>query len=197
MPNDAQYPLFESNTEEVRVDLKVTPAGLDEPLYAKIVEGLCSPHYYAERVHGDAFEQLLEEFVSAATALDSIKKVLFYGAAQAQPQPSYASEFKHEIIHPDIVHAIIGIATEAGELVERLIKMAHEADGDHKTNLKEESGDLGWYHQLLRNRLGYTAEEERLINARKLFKRYPEKVFAATRAAERDLLAEQLALKGE
>lgn len=171
-------------------------AELSEPIYREVVRVLCSPHFYSERVHGDDFECLLEQLIEIGTALDATKKILFYGKEPAVKAPSYVSSFIYDRVHPDIVHGILGIITEAVELAERLCKMARDPDNaDHKTNLIEEIGDLDWYATLLRSRLGVTSGTVRLVNARKLFRRYPEKVFAATRAAERDLAAEQEALR--
>lgn len=182
-------------SEALDLGTDTTGLGLEEPVYAEVVNALCSPLFHHERVHGDDFEILLDNVIEAATALDDLKKVLFYGRLPAQPAPTFSASFAYERVHPDIVHAIVGIITEAGELAERLLKMGKEPNEDHRPNLVEESGDLGWYVQLLRNRLAITSSHERLINARKLFKRYPEKVFAATRAAERNLAAEAEVLK--
>jgi NTP pyrophosphatase (non-canonical NTP hydrolase) len=174
------------------------PQELPEDAYAAVVESLCSPQFHSSNIHGDDFEMGLDQIIEAGVYLDSIKKILFYGREPECPVPSYVPSFNYDRVHPNIVHGILGIITEACELAERLLKMGKDpSDPAHALNLLEEMGDLRWYYQLLLNTLYKTDGEVCLTNARKLFRRYPEKVFAATRAAERDLIAEEKALKGE
>lgn len=95
-----------------------------------------------------------------------------------------------------LLHASIGIATEAGELQDALKKhLFYGREFDH-TNAVEEVGDLLWYAALACESLGTTLEDAMERNIAKLKARYPEK-FEAQRAIERDLTAERAALEGK
>lgn len=62
---------------------------------------------------------------------------------------SLRSKLTDHVNDPDILHAVLGICTEAGELLEWYMKyaMTGEANWD---NLVEEMGDHEWYSALLR-----------------------------------------------
>jgi len=75
---------------------------------------------------------------------------------------------------PRIEHAIFGIATESGELV-NIIKHCkiYRKDLD-VTNLVEEMGDLMWYLALLSDDIRVSFEEVWEKNIKKLEARYPQ-----------------------
>lgn len=93
-----------------------------------------------------------------------------------------------EKIH--IIHAMMGLISEAGEILEEVIKSSLENRELNKDNLKEESGDLLWYIALLLRNVGSDFETEAKRNTDKLFARYPEK-FTSEKALNRDLEKEQ------
>lgn len=74
----------------------------------------------------------------------------------------------------DVVeHMIIGISTEAGELLDAFKKHKfYKRELDIK-NIKEEIGDLCWYLYQLCDEIGYSMDEARTDNIEKLLKRYP------------------------
>jgi NTP pyrophosphatase (non-canonical NTP hydrolase) len=137
------------------------------------------------------------EFVAAGKKLDQIKKHLFYGkpllfTGDAEIYPLYIAGRDVRILH-----ALLGIITEAGEFGEALMAdwpVTSNAEPHDETNLKEEAGDLLWYLAVLFDALGTTfpAEMERNIN--KLRARYPEK-FDAALAHTRDLAKERAVLE--
>ena len=78
-------------------------------------------------------------------------------------------------------HAVMGIVTEAGELMDQIKHTkiyGHKLD---KVNMKEEAGDVMWYLALLARELNSSFEEMWERNIRKLEKRYPKK-FTSERA---------------
>lgn len=118
-------------------------------------------------------------------------------------------DFKDEHLDPDqfpsidvrVFHGIVGLSTEAGELVEALLKnlMGEELD---RTNLLEEIGDVNWFQAILVDALGGDLEKILANNIAKLETRYPEKFsddLAANRnlAAEREVLEQVEAVKAE
>lgn len=72
-------------------------------------------------------------------------------------------------------HAVMGIVTEAGELMDQIKKSKIYNKPIDKVNLIEEGGDVMWYLALLARELGIGFEEMWDKNIRKLQKRYPEK----------------------
>lgn len=96
-----------------------------------------------------------------------------------------------------LLHAAIGMCTEAGEFMDGLKKAIYY---DNKTldeiNLMEEIGDLLWYCALALDELGFSFEEVMERNIAKLQARYKGK-FSSTRAIERDLEVERGTLKGK
>lgn len=92
------------------------------------------------------------------------------------------------------LHAAIGAATEAGELLDNLKKFLIYGKRDDEINRLEEWGDLLWYAAIGLDADGFTIEEAMEACIRKLKVRYPEK-FTATRALSRDLGAEREALE--
>lgn len=74
-----------------------------------------------------------------------------------------------------IEHCIIGLMTEAAEMLDNFKKHKfYGRDLDIK-NLKEESGDCMWYLYQLIEAIDYTPVDCRKDNIEKLAKRYPNK----------------------
>jgi len=94
-----------------------------------------------------------------------------------------------------MLHAAVGIATEAGELQDALKKHIFYGREFDWTNAVEEVGDLLWYAALACESLGTTLEDAMERNIAKLKARYPEK-FETRLAIERDLAAERAVLEG-
>lgn len=75
----------------------------------------------------------------------------------------------------DLLHAILGISGESGELVDGFKKSLIYGKAIDVENLKEEAGDILWYMALLLRTLNTTFEEVMAANITKLQRRYPEK----------------------
>lgn len=135
--------------------------------------------------------------------VDAFKKKIFYGKDgnlnQLPLSPQEVAEMANLPWNPgavdiDILHAVMGLFTEAGELVTAVLgAMLGEKPLDH-TNLFEEVGDLQWYEALLLHKLDKTHEDAQATVIAKLKARYPEK-FTSAAAIERDLDAERQVLE--
>jgi NTP pyrophosphatase (non-canonical NTP hydrolase) len=93
-------------------------------------------------------------------------------------------------VTPRIEHAVFGIVTEAGELIDCLKKAKIYNQKLDKVNLVEEAGDLMWYLAILSDELDVSFEEIWDKNIRKLKVRFPEK-YNHNRAKDRDLKYER------
>jgi len=153
-------------------------------------------------------------FISAGTILDQIKKNAFYGKPYSQVE--LAAEFaaivealdmlkegiqqiedesrKQELgVNSRMFHSIIGIATEATELVEALDVNGGEMD---YTNISEELGDIGWYQAIAYDEMNTTLENSYSAVVAKLKKRYGDK-FTSEAAINRDIEEERVVLEQE
>ena len=87
----------------------------------------------------------------------------------------------------DLLHAALGLCTEAGELADPIKKAMFYGKPLDIQNLKEEAGDLLWYIAApLCRALNCTLEELAQANADKLRRRYPEKFTEAAAIARAD-----------
>ncbi len=95
----------------------------------------------------------------------------------------------------DEMHMVLGISTEAGELLDAYKKhFAYGKDLD-KTNVGEEIADIMWYISNLCRMLNIDMEEMLQRNIAKLKARYPEK-FDEIKALNRNLEKERQILEG-
>lgn len=84
-----------------------------------------------------------------------------------------------------LVHMALGVAGEAGELVDAIKKHAIYGKELDIFNVIEELGDIEWYMQGIRSALGITREEVLKYNIAKLEKRYPSEGYSDTEAVAR------------
>jgi NTP pyrophosphatase (non-canonical NTP hydrolase) len=102
--------------------------------------------------------------------------------------------FYLDAVGPRLIHASMGLVTEAAEFQDALKKSLFYGKPLDTTNLKEEVGDLLWYLALAMDALNtdFDAEQDRVI--RKLKARYPSK-FDNELAENRDLATERKILE--
>jgi NTP pyrophosphatase (non-canonical NTP hydrolase) len=93
------------------------------------------------------------------------------------------------------VHAISKLATEAGELLDCLMKTIIYNKPLDTTNIIEELGDIEFYLQQIRNIYQLNREDVLAANVRKLDTRYPQKKFNEFHAQVRDTEAERAAIE--
>ena len=140
---------------------------------------------------------VLVKFVENGEQLDWIKRAIFYGKSVGEADSEFVpltvamNDVKNldRVGRENLFHAVLGVATEAGELVEALLVGLRNGKVDIP-NVLEEFGDILWYMALGLNTLGYPFDHVMRMNIRKLSLRYPEK-FSPQRATERNLDAER------
>lgn len=96
----------------------------------------------------------------------------------------------------DLLHASMGLVTEAGEFQDMLKKHFYYGRELDKVNLKEEIGDVLWYCAIALNALDTDFESVMQTNIDKLKARFPEK-FTEEKANNRDLDVERKILEDE
>lgn len=162
------------------------------------------------------FYSALTAFVAASDLLDFYKKNIYYDKyidphkwhntltaledAVQQIRNDHAAgpgvNERNEVLHVDtrLLHAIIGIATESGELVTALLShLNHIAPLDY-VNVQEELGDLNWYHAIAVDAMRANWGTIQVTNIKKLRKRFPDK-YNNDEAINRDLIAERQILE--
>lgn len=85
----------------------------------------------------------------------------------------------------EILHMLVGIAGEVGELIDPLKKAVIYRLPIDLINAVEELGDLEFYLERLRQLLGVTREQTLEANIVKLQKRFKEKQYSDQAAQER------------
>lgn len=85
----------------------------------------------------------------------------------------------------DCIHAVMGIAGEAGELLDAVKKHTLYDKPLDREHVIEELGDMEFYMEQLRQRLYITREECLEHNIRKLSKRYHKGTFSNEQAQAR------------
>jgi NTP pyrophosphatase (non-canonical NTP hydrolase) len=75
--------------------------------------------------------------------------------------------------HEGMLHCVVGISGEAGELLDAVKKTWVYGKALDHDNLIEELGDIEWYMEALRGLLNVTRDEVIAANVAKLEKRYP------------------------
>jgi NTP pyrophosphatase (non-canonical NTP hydrolase) len=165
---------------------------MTEQDYALLVKRLASPRTHLSFISNMDMETAFEDAARSTRQLDNIKRRIFYGVEPTSEVIDPCTSL--EYVHQDVLHSILGIATEAGELLERLSMMQVAPDVSHRENLIEEIGDTLWYVTLLCTALGVDQSHVRAVNAAKLMKRFPE-LFSQQAALSRNLQGEQLAMR--
>ena len=175
-----------------------SPAGpvLERLIAEDAKDSIFTPNYVDQTV------VQLNEFIVLSKKLDMVKKKIFYnkdiseplwyaieGTHVMKPMPDFA-QGEGDVEFVRLLHAIIGITTEAGELVEALLEQKLD-----KVNVMEELGDVMWYVAIACHTLDIDPTEMLQINIDKLRKRFPNK-FTEYDADNRDLDAERDILEG-
>ena len=123
---------------------------------------------------------------------ENTKSDKFYNPLEFVYSNSDKYNQEHKIV--DILHAIIGIATEGGELLDPIKKAMFYGKPLDLVNLDEEIGDIMWYVSIYCTARGTTIEQICEQNNAKLKTRYPDK-FTESAANNRDLAKERSVLE--
>ena len=165
-----------------------------------------SDGFHHEMVSQELFVDVLDSAIEALNDLDQIKKALFYGRSMNEELTMIDRDLRNNDIqihglHPDpqagvrLLHGIIGIATEAGEMLEAL-RQGVEGGVFDFTNVAEEVGDNQWYAAAILRALKTDFESVQRTNIAKLRARFPNK-FTEFDANNRNLDAERQILEGK
>lgn len=164
-----------------------------------------SNQWYGDKVDVGIFEHALQLSIDGLKYLDAVKKAIFYGkdsedfilvwnnSSGVQGLPD---RFDNRTLGETTIHGILGVATEAGELLEALRNIVIAGADADKVNIKEELGDIFWYQAILAKFHGFTFEEVEERNIAKLRKRFPDG-FKSYDAINRDLVAEREVLESK
>jgi NTP pyrophosphatase (non-canonical NTP hydrolase) len=106
----------------------------------------------------------------------------------------YKRMMREEVIR--ILHASMGLSTEAGELLDAMKKHIFYGKKLDMVNLQEELGDIFWYAAQLADAAGFTFEDTMEKNIAKLKARYPDR-FTEKDAVNRNLDVERKILEGD
>lgn len=174
--------------------------------YLKEAQVTKSDKFYPEKVSFEFFCDTMAAAIAALQDLDRIKKALFYGKdfdtsideglTCVELPVECLSETEDTSKGIDVLHGIIGKATEAGELLEALQLAFFGEDGFDVVNIGEEIGDGQWYDAIICGALGFSFEEIQTRNIAKLRARFPDK-FTEFDANNRDLFEERAILEGK
>lgn len=140
----------------------------------------------------EALRYCISQMIATGNPVDDLKKHIYYGKPFSWIDPiNNVAKEKQTVseFDTDVIHAIVGIATEATELLEALYSMLSGQPID-KVNLVEEVGDLMWYQALLLRKLESDFEQAGGINIEKLYARFPQK-FSGSAAINRDTVSER------
>lgn len=149
----------------------------------------CSDSFYGSLVHPSIINAFFKDGVETANKLDRLKKTLFYGRDNGfRPHSKFVNKLTRQ--QEQVLHGILGVFTEGGELLEALSK---EFD---PINVREEIGDVLWYLAILCDALETDIPTEMRRNINKLHARFPEK-FTSELANNRDLETERKVLEDE
>jgi phosphoribosyl-ATP pyrophosphohydrolase len=169
--------------------------------YIELANRTNNPDYrkIVPRLEGD-FEELRAtcvEAVEVLNKLDKIKKATYYGKGFDESKLKDGEPLVIEERHKsniDVLHGIIGIATEASELLEAFLNSDRTGEDFDTVNLVEEVSDVMWYQAIILARAGVSFEHAMQVNIDKLRKRFPDG-FTEAKANNRDLELERRALE--
>ena len=97
----------------------------------------------------------------------------------------------------NLAHMAMGVAGEAGEVLDVVKKTFAYGKPLDKAHLVEEIGDICFYISGLIGMIDSSWDEVMAMNIAKLEARYPDAKFNADHAINRDKEAEQAAMKGQ
>jgi NTP pyrophosphatase (non-canonical NTP hydrolase) len=103
--------------------------------------------------------------------------------ALAKPGDDIAKDFDGHKAH--LMHMLIGLAGEVGELMDALKRPLIYRSGWDFDNIVEELGDIEFYLQGLRQGLSIKREDTLNANIKKLSKRYAERRYTDAQAIAR------------
>lgn len=153
-----------------------------------------SPTFHSYKVPAAEMDAMLHAADMATRWADRVKRSLFYGADIDQKAIAIPTSLTLDSRHRDLIHGILGMFTEAGELMQHLHEVLTGQAVMDDINIIEELGDCYWYAAILHRILGVNFSYTMEFNIAKLKARYPDK-FTEYAALNRDLDSERKVLE--
>lgn len=129
------------------------------------------------------------ECLQASIRLDMVKKQVIYnkdsGIRPNLDNPDYSDLPNISPEMADLLHMIIGVVGEAGELLEAALDHIIEDKPLDIENIREELGDLEFYQEGVRQNLSITRDETISQNISKLSVRYSSGSYSDNQAQSR------------
>lgn len=173
---------------------RVEAEGFD---YQAEADKTCSPHWNPQNVEFYAFRRTLVQFIDLCGVLNVYYKIMLRGKtpedfnmkppAESLSLAGYGGTIPANEI--DLVHGILGSATEVGELAEILLDLVDGKPAD-RVNAIEEVGDMRWFLNRVLRWAGSTDLQCEMGNIDKLHGRHGSS-FNVFRDANRDLERER------
>jgi hypothetical protein len=157
---------------------------------------------------------VLADYSMICEQLDVFKKGIFYGKEEAlkfvdmMETPTFTADISTKFTasldtagfdYVNLLHGVIGLATETGELVDAFAQPLSEGSTFDYVNIGEEVGDLCWYQARILETVNKTFEDVQVANIKKLLDkqsgRYKSGSFTAEEAIERNVVAERANLE--
>ena len=168
-----------------------------------------SNQFHGDKVSFDLFRDVVRDCIANIALLDKIKKAIFYGRElpihlqlTGNEANGNCNRLQMHNLHDDpnegvlLLHSIVGITTEAGELLEMLYAACVENKAFDLVQFGEEVGDVQWYEAIGLKAAGLTFDKVQRLNIAKLRHRFPNK-FTEHDANNRDLFGERAKLEGK
>ncbi len=133
----------------------------------------------------------LEALMAASTAIDKVKKSAYYGKDMGllDRESCFDNSNIAKRLYGErpirLIHAVLGLGGECGELAEKLYKTIFDGDDYTVDSWIKEFGDFSWYNAVGCSALNVSFEESLIMNIEKLKKRYPN-LFEEKRAQTHD-----------
>lgn len=149
-----------------------------------------SDQFHPELVDPMQLASLCSHLILITRQLDAIKKALFYGKGEIPVNRRESSVPLLHNVNPDILHMVLGIVTEAGEILDEVYSSTAKGNLFNPVHLVDETGDSLWYLANLMTELDTELAACAELNIEKLRRRFPEK-FTSSQAINRDIASEQ------
>jgi rubrerythrin len=167
---------------------------MDSKTYLSESARTASNQFHHEIIDPAMLEYTLKQAISTGELVDIAKKSLFYGkkikeGTDIQQFRNNESTLNIKAVHQDVLHAALGIYTEAAEMLEVILATMQGNEFD-EINAFEELGDTEWYMAMMYRTLNKTPQEAKVVNIDKLRKRYPQQ-FTSSDAIHRNTNAER------
>lgn len=169
---------------------------MDDTEYLEASRQFLTSDFHPEKITPQEMDSMLRAVKVVTVWCDTVKRGLYYGKdITLRSSRGAHTSVKLDPKHAQLIHGIIGLFGEAGELMGHLHDVLTGGSEVDPVNILEELGDMEWYAAVLHRLYSTTPRQARTVNIAKLDKRYPGRRFTEERALERDLNAERETLE--